>query len=442
MFHRTLINTNKFAYQGGIHLSMIKMKRKLYILIWMVFILLLLYSNSIVAVFKTNNMVNEIMDFNEKDTVNFSIDEIVFLGDIFGSFILKGWAFCETDLKNNEKEVQIILANNKSTYVSNIELRKRSDVMNGMNELNGIESSISTFNVENGIYNLYIFCKENKKNYGIVDTGRILKKDANDITEYVWKSSFFNLNITDATINDDINYRIDSVTIKEQKYIQINGWAFIKGTETTGQSVYVRLTYDNGEMAIYDTKSIVRPDIDNINSGFKSVIQVENIPAGDIMIDILMNDEGLIYSPHTFYTYSQNATGVNLRALARTSEKINIDSRSIIEYESVKYVIDSCNTDRTLNIAGWALINGVDSSATTIYLSITSAEGIISNYKTTKVSRPDVAKSLENELYEESGFNAVIPLEAISEGTNMISIIVDNGQLLKAPSSYMFKYNE
>jgi len=68
-------------------------------------------------------------------------------------------------------------------------------------------------------------------------------------------------------------------------------------------------------------------------------------------------------------------------------------------------------------------------------------EAFVYKYKTDKRSRPDVAKYFNNDLYTESGFKAVIPLEAISKGENTIIVIADNGQMLKASRPYTFIYN-
>jgi hypothetical protein len=52
-----------------------------------------------------------------------------------------------------------------------------------------------------------------------------------------------------------------------------------------------------------------------------------------------------------------------------------------------------------------------------------------------------VAKAYKNEIYTESGFTASIPIDAISEGENTITIIADNGQqLLRAVKSYIYEY--
>lgn len=102
---------------------MIKKKKVIYIAIWIIFILYLISANKIIASIKDNNVteVSTRIDELKKDTVLHSI-EVNFQEGIFGSFDYIGWAFCETNFDNTNKEVWIILANDKKTYMYKNEL--------------------------------------------------------------------------------------------------------------------------------------------------------------------------------------------------------------------------------------------------------------------------------------------------------------------------------
>jgi hypothetical protein len=73
-------------------------------------------------------------------------------------------------------------------------------------------------------------------------------------------------------------------------------------------------------------------------------------------------------------------------------------------------------------------------------LAVTKPNGSYRVFNTKKVSRPDVAKHFNNELYAESGFNAIIPLDAIDSGDNIITVIAEHNEMLKASKTYTFSY--
>ena len=76
---------------------------------------------------------------------------------------------------------------------------------------------------------------------------------------------------------------------------------------------------------------------------------------------------------------------------------------------NLRYHFDTCDVKENLAINGLRHISDKNASDTSVYLAVTKPDGSVV-YLTLKVSRPDVAKHFNNELYSESGFNAAIPL--------------------------------
>jgi hypothetical protein len=279
----------------------------------------------------------------------------------------------------------------------------------------------------------------------------MIKKDSKGISPYVWVSS--KCKISEAQVEKNIKYMIDSISSTNDDNMRINGWSFIEGVDTDNQLVYLMLTYENGETAIYNTEGYLREDVGRAyksnlynNSGFKAVIPTSEIGEGDIKIEVLVEKNGIVYlSPKSNSYLSEDGVKYEKKGENATKEHAdnisNIDTEKIEESSDIRYHIDSFTVKSDISINAWSFIKDIESSQTKIYLAITSADGSTLVYTTNKRSRPDVAKAYKNEIYTESGFTASIPIDAISEGENTITVIADNGQqLLKAVKSYIYEY--
>lgn len=286
------------------------------------FLLLFIYANQIVGLFVEGNVMLMKADINnyKKDRIFFSIDSIRFRDDLLGKIDILGWAFGETEKDNSEKEIWLIFKEDGRDYLYKYKanfIYYRPDVYNAYREntrvrgvYHGLKCSLSTVSMKNGIYNLYVYCKENNENYGVIDTGIKIKKDAGKIYKYTWNSAPQSVIETQATEKNNRS-TIDSVSITDEGCLKIVGWAFIDGLETADQSVYVRLLSEDGTTATYNTQSVSRPDVGKAykndiynESGFKAVIPIDMLPAGDIKIEILVENDGNIYKAQKLYIYS------------------------------------------------------------------------------------------------------------------------------------------
>jgi len=432
---------------------MFSKKKICYFAICIIFILLLILSNKIIAAIIQDNVKKSNINIEnyKKDIVYYGLDEISYYNDLYDSFFIRGWAFCETVLDNSQKEIWILLVNDKATYARELNLNNNIYIydkfhseynIKGMNH--GIYSTISTVGVKNGIYKIYIYCKENNENYGLIDTGKMIKKDNRGISEYVLHASAHDIKETE--IGKYANCYIDSALITDEKYLQLTGWAFTEGQNTANQYVYVRLKYAYDKSMTFDTQNRLRVDVGHTfkshlydYSGFSTLIPIEILKDGNIEVEILVRNGKSVYLGDKSYVFNVKDNSLKLsKAVIKgnTNQEIKIDPKSIMEDSSVKYNIDLCLVDEFLHINGWTYIDNKKSSETKVYLGVISANGTTHVYDTDKHLRPDVAKFFNNELYTESGFKAVIPIEAISKGENTIIVIADSGKMLKAPKLY------
>lgn len=255
----------------------------------------------------------------QKNIVNYSIDVVNIYNDFKQNVAIQLWAYCETKKDNSNKEIYVILAPDKS---NNIAYKitglsvTREDVyashanMKDIKSMNhGLQCEFSALSLKNGIYKLYLYCKENDENYGLVDTGLMLKKDGKGISKYTWQSTLSRIS---SPVEDlQAKSSLDSANITAEGYLQIVGWSFVDGFDTTNQSVYIRLSNEDGTTATYNTQSVSRPDVGKAykndiynESGFKAVIPIDMLPAGDIKIEILVENDGNIYKAQKLYIYS------------------------------------------------------------------------------------------------------------------------------------------
>lgn len=176
-----------------------KRKNKYYL--WFVFSLIFvlwmaLGTDIIVKLSRTPSVEKcSFVDFQDKDDVVFFIDDITETGNMLETVCIRGWSFTETDTDNTNREIKLVLKNEKKCYVVTImadSLTARLDVIAafpdqkfGINNAIGFIYEFSTLQMKNGIYNIYIYVWENEENYGIVDTGIQVKKDGASFKIYM-----------------------------------------------------------------------------------------------------------------------------------------------------------------------------------------------------------------------------------------------------------------
>lgn len=130
---------------------------------------------------------SDVNDFLQKDGIYFNFDTIDENNDILETVLLDGWAFVETVDNNDNREIKVIIENEKHSYeitMKDVYTYERNDVETayvnkkiGNNKRVGFHYEFSTLQIKNGVYNIYIYVWENEENYGIADTGIQVKKD-------------------------------------------------------------------------------------------------------------------------------------------------------------------------------------------------------------------------------------------------------------------------
>lgn len=119
---------------------------------------------------------SELMTGNSEAYVN--LDNAEYLGGLLEKVYFQGWAYCETEYDNSEKQVLLIFKDHQSDrcYVVSTKAQLRSDVYGAFkktkkiyNGMNGVECQFSCITMNNGVYDYYVGVIENEYNYGICD---------------------------------------------------------------------------------------------------------------------------------------------------------------------------------------------------------------------------------------------------------------------------------
>lgn len=298
-----------------------------YISVLVVFAFWMIFSNTIIISLSGLRNPHKISTWGDRinKNVNYFVDAIQPLNSITDSFTIMGWAFVETEEDSPNRYTSVILKSESNCYEIMCENVFRVDVvrtfqntkMLGSENL-GFGTNFSTINIEDGIYNIFIYCKENEVDYGIADTGMQFEKKKDMCEYYKWRSRAIEnqLNISE---QDSVFHCVDSVIAQDDR-IEIWGWIFAENQDCTQQQVYLELTNEDNVVKQYTTKSCSRQDVMNAyknekykESGYAASILSDNIPNGIYNLRILLECGGKVWATDNFIL-SKDFENIELKA--------------------------------------------------------------------------------------------------------------------------------
>jgi hypothetical protein len=216
-----------------------------------------------------------------------------------------------------------------------------------------------------------------------------------------------------------------------QKYIKIDGWAFIEKTTDNSKDSLFLILYNSEKKYFSKLNTIVREDVTSAynignldNSGIKSINFFNNVDKGSYNIALGIKDKNDLWS------YS------NL------NKKINVDEPAypypikiqdtLISKKNIHYNIESVEqVNDFIFFEGWAFIKDNTSENSEVFIIL---RGKNQTYKiTTKSnSRPDVYDHFKREFnYSFSGFESKFEISNIPKEEYQIGIQIKNSKLEK-----------
>ncbi|MDF3003982.1 MAG: hypothetical protein K0S22_454 [Oscillospiraceae bacterium] len=284
------------------------------------FVLLLLSMNSVIAFFIGDTQRVHFSNYKSISNCVFSIDGFEYKGGLKEEIDMYGWAFCETTADNSDKAIQLILRSQDRCYLVHTQLEDRSDVAKEYKKsydirgnLHGYAADFSSVGVRSGVYDLYLYCRENEENYGLVHTGKQFVKKGTQLTMRDWIAVPLAAAPGTVTGQGTPNY-LDMAAI-ENNTLVLKGWILAEGQDCSAQTVYIHLQGD-GIDTYYSTQSVPRPDVAKGHgnplynmSGFNTAIAVDELPQGDLNVTLYTQINGQLWQGAS-YTLARDGNTV------------------------------------------------------------------------------------------------------------------------------------
>jgi uncharacterized membrane protein len=222
---------------------------------------------------------------------------------------------------------------------------------------------------------------------------------------------------------DKFQFNIEKNTFKND-IINIQGWAFIKNTETNSKdSVFITLSNDK-KSYILKTKAIERIDVaqyfmnDNLkNAGFEARIFTDKMEAGlyNVVVGIKSNGKLTFQSvDQPMIEVKQDMTPVVLKTLPNSSDDL------LYNIEEISSELDP------IYCSGWAFIPKENSANSTIII-ILESDIIMYAIPTVNVQRKDVTSYFnQNMNYDNSGFYSKIDKQKLKKGIYKVGFLISN----------------
>jgi len=406
----------------------LKNKVVLYSLVFfIIFILYLIYANKIVAsIFNRSYPLKEINleEIEVKDAVYYGLDTINYQNDFAERVNISGWAFCETEYDNSDKEKYVVLVSTDKSYIVSGTKSVRSDIQRQFSERgyktkgtnSGFDMLFSTVDMENGIYEICLYIKENEQNYGFARTGNKFYKNNKEIVELKNEP----VEIHKPIVNDEaIKFNIDGIVFDEGN-LTIKGWGTKVGAEKLNDEMFLCIE-NNGEIRYFEITTGARKDIANafgeeyMYSGINCNIPLGYLENGELNIYLVLNNNGNLYQtsvPKKYYYDFYNGT------IQETIEKGVVLNGTIEENKYMRMRVDGISVNgNTITFTGWGVnFKESDMSKVKQYVELVDSQGQVNVFASTPYERTDIAKAF-GEGYLVSGVQIKFDKRLIAEGT-------------------------
>lgn len=302
----------------------------LYALLIALFALYLAFANQIISTFAEERFRpdKEVLQA-ENTSVQYGVDVLM---DNDGSFLetvsFEGWTYLPTDHDNSQKQIGLVLFNEKNTYsYTAAPNRTRGDLQSQEKRgtMHGGIFSPSTVLVKDGTYHVGIYCYENASDYGFVKTEYLLTKTGKDIKIEKWHSNLLDLDLN-VPVNENARASVD-VTETENDRLVIRGWGLLSDQDPAASNTYVVLSYSDGTSEVFDTIVQNRPDLAEAfgaelyaNAGFRAEIPMELLHSDKYSVSILIEDENGLHTAPEMLEMVRNSIAAPERVSAEEAD--------------------------------------------------------------------------------------------------------------------------
>lgn len=423
-----------------------------YIIIWVLLIIYLRFSNQIISLGIPDEQLMKKVDIDEYTSTTIPIfyleEPLEHIGGMYEYSYCAGWAFCETDFENSDKRISIVLKNvdNNLAFACEIIPYLRKDVYDTFKNIRNIYNGMvainykySTLNLPNGIYEMLIYVKENEYDYGITSTDYYYKKTSTNFVRVDKEGNELVLSengeilanevvVSVENISEQGKWNIDNIT-KAEESLTISGWASYSSETNNNQEIYIAVNYIDGSVKYYTTQSVSRSDVATyfndesyMKCGFKTTISDENINEVYSISLVAKVDEK--YYPIVWD--GKILDEQNIQEYLKTEKFDSVEVTLSQEEEEGIAFIDYASLDKgVITVRGWASYSDETNEEQKIYLGLISPDGSTVYYETENHERKDVAEKM-GESYMGCGYNTEIRPDVL-EDEYTISIVIQVG---------------
>lgn len=417
----------------------------------------------VVSFFESSYQVHKVdfEDFSSLGTAYVYMNELEYnLEDNIQELLMcSGWGFAETNIESAEtKELRLLFKGKKNTFISEpadmrfSTIEWTQDWKKIFSSNNNFGIYVSTVNLPNDIYDIYVYINENEHNKGIANTGKSFKKEGVRLYEYTAGE------IVDIVPPETATQKFSTGWFEisyENGCVRAEGWEAKEQIESEKICYLISYVGDNGKIVTIKVPNIFRMniaehlgDVKYMGSGFEGSLSREQLPDESGYIYVLGEyAEQLFVSNGYRYniaeTIQDNVASVILvdswfAPLAEESVTANQERVVQSDINDISLSEDG----KCINIWGWIFAENQNSDMQTVYLEQTNDSGEIVQYYTQSVARADVAEVFENSFYYNSGFTLSIPEKYMADGTWNIKILVQNGDQIWSSVEYIANRQE
>jgi hypothetical protein len=352
----------------------------------------------------------------KKDDVLLYISSCTSLGNVFDEISIVGAAFCESEFAVTDKKISIFFINEHQAYLYDTELAPRPDLP-GPGSYNGFGATFTTTTMKDGIYDMYIYCKENDINYGIRYFNRA-KKSSMGIS-FLGNKAVIRTDIV-APSNELLDCTVDHILLQSDS-LSLYGWSIVPNVNNDTCEMFVSLNSASGKSVVFDAIEEERPDVVTalgndyyLNSGFTSTINLSNLSPDIISLSIIKKIGDKLYDSMQFDIVKEN---YNVWRLVKKID-IPIPNNDLLFSDIDKAILQA----ETLSLYGWSFLPDVNNSPSETFIALIDSSGLSFVFDTVEQNRPDVANVFDNEYYLNSGFTAIIKRSDLP--TDPVSLLI------------------
>jgi len=230
--------------------------------------------------------------------------------------------------------------------------------------------------------------------------------------------------------------------------ITIDGWTFVE-TEKDNINKIVKLIFVSDDTSYeidadtHNRQGVIRvyadKNVPKERLGFSSKFSPLRMKNDDYTLYFYVfeneNNFGIINTGRVFRKYYRNFTeikgGEKVKSEEFAKSSVNGSLLYRVDWTKIK--------DGKLEIYGWAFLENDESSVHNVYLEIRKPDGDISFYSTRKMFREGVGEHFSDDRYNYSGFYALLPMEVIDQGDNLITIFIGTDN--RAGTAYTYYWD-